>query len=555
MPIYETTDSLPSSTFDFVVVGAGAAGSVLAHRLSEDTNVTVLLLEAGPAYKEQPDLAIPSFCRIASPFTQRDWKYMSTEQKGLNGRVVPLPRGRVVGGSTALNTGDDGWSWDKIRPYMEKNEKLIIPVDEPNPSGGREPVELRRIGINYPQPYHERLLRASDEVKGGFAYSPSTSVNSGHPHGLTFWPTSIKNGTRSSAASAYLTPEVLARPNLHLLVNAHVARVVPDVAPDGRISCKTVEYFLEGQQNHLLRANAQKDLILSPGAFATPAILMRSGFGNKEHLASIGIQLVKDVPALGKRMIDHPWLGITLTVDDKATADEWMRDEKLREELLHQWQVTKSGPLSAPVGNLFAQVRLPEDSFAIQKYGDTSSEKNTPNYFAAFCNGFFGPPRELGNYLTVVISLLTPISRGSLTITSADPLAATVIDCGYLTEEHDVAIYRTAIRDVARVLRAEAWKDYVLGHTLDGINLDDDAALDTYIRSGAMSLYHNVATARMDTKSEGPGVVESKLRVKDVDGLRIVDASVLPFIPAATTQAPVYVVAERAADLIKSRRA
>ncbi|KZV86943.1 pyranose dehydrogenase [Exidia glandulosa HHB12029] len=541
MPIYETTDSLPSLTYDFIVVGAGAAGSVLAHRLSEDANVTVLLLEAGPTYKEQPDLAIPSFCRIASPFTQWDWKYMSTEQKGLNRRVVPLPRGRVVGGSTAINfmiymqgsddwnrlareTGDDGWSWNKIRPYMKKNEKLIIPVDEPNPSGEIEPVELRRIGINYSQPCDERLLRASDEVRGGFAYSPSTSVNSGHPHGLTFWPTSIRDGTRSSAASAYLTPEVLARPNLHVLVNAHVARVVPDVAPDGRISCKTVEYFLEGQQNHLLRANAQKELILSAGAFATPAILMRSGFGNKEQLASIGIQHVKDVPELGKRMIDHPWLGITLTVDDKATADD--------------------GPLSAPVGNLFAQVRLPEDSFAIKKYGDTSAGKSTPNYFAAFCNGFFGPPRESGNYLTVVISLLTPISRGSLTITSADPLAAPVIDCGYLTEEHDAAIYRTAIRDVAQVLRAEAWKGYVLGSTLDSINLDDDAALDAYIRNGAMSLYHNVATARMDTTSEGPGVVDRKLRVKDVDGLRIVDASVL---------APVYVAAERAADLIKSR--
>ncbi|KAF8912301.1 alcohol oxidase [Mucidula mucida] len=555
--------------YDFVIVGAGPGGSTVANRLTEDASNSVLLVEAGGANDGDITVDVPLLCTRLTPNTPYDWNYTTIPQAGLNNRVVPFPTGFGLGGSTSVNclvytrgssadidtwaemTGDEGWSWANMLPYFMKSEKFNLPRDGHDPTGqylpefhGTEGV----IGVSLPgfsRAIDDRIMNTTSEL-AEFPYA--IDMNSGEQLGVGWVQALVDTGARSSA-KAHLTGPAAARSNLDILLHTKVARVVQTGATeDGVLSFRGVE-VLDTTDGSFKTLQAKKEVILSAGSVNTPNILMHSGIGESALLSSLGIDVLVDLPSVGKNLTDHVGVSSTFIVNSTKTWDTIIRNETLLNGWLEEWQESRTGILVDTSENHAAWLRLPDNATIWETHADPSSGNLTAHYEFLFQNGL-NSVTESGNYLNLPTACVSPTSRGFVSINSSDPFAIPLVSPNLLNEEIDLLIVREAIKSARRFMAAPAWDGYVLGSLNNNATTDEE--IDEFVRNNAVSFFHPVSTSSMSPKGAQYGVVDPDLLVKGVEGLRIVDASVIPRLPAAHTSGPVYAMAERAADIIKA---
>ncbi|TEB27135.1 alcohol oxidase [Coprinellus micaceus] len=560
------------TTFDYVIVGGGAAGAVLANRLTENRSVSVLLLEAGPDNTGKIEAVVPYiYSRLFG--SDWNWNYTIVPQPGLNNRVVPYFRGHVLGGSTEINgmtytrgpasdwnrianyLGDQSWNWNNMQSYFKKNEQFVPGTNDngrflSSTHGTSGPIGVSLNQVN--QWILEPTLTAAQQ-SGVWAFNQDN--NDGDPIGISWQQFAIKGGQRSSAATGYLNQQVRARSNLKIQVNSRATRLVP-VAGSNPLTFSTVEY-----KNDVTGATGQvtarRDIILSAGVIDTPALLLRSGLGPTADVQAAGITPLVNLPAVGQHFVDHAGTPIAWQVNTTLTDDEIDKNSTLLNQLLDEWNASKTGRLTTTSLAHIQFSRLPSNASIFQTVSDPQEGKaDAPHFEALLANKWtlLAPRPATGNFVGMTHFCLSPLSRGSVRLNPQNPQGAPLIDSGSLSHPFDIFTLRYAIRQTARFFQAPVWRTYNAQPVFDPAILDSDSALDEYIRNNSFGGAHGVATAKIGKANSpaGTDVVGPDFRVKGVSGVRVVDASVIPFSPGGHAMVPVYVVAEKAADIIKA---
>ncbi|KAH6904191.1 aryl-alcohol oxidase [Coprinopsis sp. MPI-PUGE-AT-0042] len=570
--IVDDFQALPATEYDFVIVGGGTAGCVMANRLSENPLHNILLIEAGPNGEGVLNLSIPAYNGRFGP-SEYDWGYKTVPQPGLNNRTDVVPRGFVLGGSSSINgmvytrgsaddynrwanlTGDAGWAWDNLLPYFLKSEKWTLPADNHDIRGEYDPAFHSTEGIvgvslpGYPQAIDATLLEAAQEV----GYPFDLDMNDGVSLGIGWEQMTVANGTRSSSAFAYLASPYASRANLHVVVNHRATKLIQKEALDYEGSTipdfRTVT-FSEKDSTTSYNVTAAREVILSAGSIGTPQLLLLSGIGDAVELEDAGIQPTVDLPSVGKNLTEHPTVSTIWNVT-RATVIDVSQNQTYQEEVLNEWQVNRTGPLTNFGFSLFTWSRLPDAWPGWAQHGDPSSGSNSPHLetLSLSPGGAYPLP---GPIIVSAVVLLTPTSRGTVKLNTTDLLGDPLIDLGLLTSDFDIRALRQGIAEAKEIFSAQAWAGWGLELTGPLSEATSDEQVDEAIRNLASNTYHPVSTAMMTPEDASYGVVNPDLRVKKVSGLRVVDASIMPHIPTGHTQAPVYAIAERAADIVKA---
>jgi choline dehydrogenase len=520
--------------YDYAIVGAGSAGCVLAARLSEDPNCQVLLLEAGPPDKKL-EIRIPAaFNKLFK--TKYDWAYETEPQANLEGRVMFWPRGKTLGGSSSLNAqmyvrgnaldydhwaelGNKGWSFDEVLPYFERSERS----ERGNAPGRGASGPLNVADLRDPNPTTLAFLQAAEQ-----AGIPRTSdVNGPVQDGLDYTQVTQKRGRRWSAADAYLKP-ARQRRNLTVTTGAHALRIILEGA-----RAVAIEYVADGTT----RREPAHEVIVCGGAINSPQLLMLSGIGPADELAAHDLPVVQDLPGVGKNLQDH--LAIMDIVHSKEPVT-LAAAESLSN--LARFLTRGRGMLTSNVGEACGFVR-------------TRPELDAPDLELAFApvpfinHGLAPPP---GHGITIGSIAVTPRSVGEITLSSADPFAAPRIEPNYLSDAdgEDLRVLVEGSKIARRIFDALAFARYVGDPLLPPTRPTTDDEIIEHIRRDSQTLYHPVGTCKMGTDDRA--VVDPELRVHGIEGLRVVDASVMPTIPRGHTHASTVMIAEKAADLIRS---
>ncbi|KAF9005524.1 aryl-alcohol oxidase [Cyathus striatus] len=570
--IYLSFQELPTDRFDFVIVGGGLAGLVIANRLTEIPSFTVLVVEAGPSNEGVIDSVVPFFgYRLDTGYTPWDWNSTMVPQPELNNRTLLYTRGHILGGSSSHNgliyargssddydhwanvTEDSDWSWMNILPYILKGEGWTPPADHHNTSGQYDPSFHSVKGPlsvslpGYHQIIDDSVIQTTRELPDIFPFVQD--INTGRFLGIGWTQSTIGHGVRSSSATAYLSP-VVSRPNLHVLLGARVTRVLQTSRKN--LSFGKVE-FVSDINSTMANANnvfAEKEIILSAGVIGTPQLLLNSGIGDTDELKAVGVNPVVHLPDVGKNLSNH--LILDASWISNTTGNDLVQNVTLLTESLAEWNRSKTGPLVAPSSSQMGGIRLPSNSSVFINQTDPTPGPNTPHIYFATSepNGFFQsvPGIELVGLTGWVVA---PQSRGHVTISSNNPLDEPTIDAGFLTHEYDMLVAIEVIKYIRKFFTAPVWKDILVApyHPTQDEVTDDQ--IEAYIRQSAIAASHGAGTAAMSPKGAGYGVVDPDLNVKGTSGLRVVDGSVIPSATSGNNQAPIYAVAERAADLIK----
>ncbi|PPQ95024.1 LOW QUALITY PROTEIN: hypothetical protein CVT25_000487, partial [Psilocybe cyanescens] len=624
--VLQHISELSTTTYDFIIVGGVNAGAVVANRLSENPSFQVLLIEAGPTFahilgfyaanldeirnEEVLNAVVPGF---SGNFQKSiyDWNYTTVSGEGINNRTIDYPKGRILGGCSSHNsmvytrgskddydrwaqiTGDPGWSWENLMPYIlqvylanhcvssvlkrvsSQNERWSFSAYRNDTAGDFDPSVHGYHGMmttTLPTNHRFQSRRSPKEIPSTFPFL--RDLNSGTPLGLGqslveclltlgrcvgFLQASIEDGSRSSSATAYLSERYTSRKNLHVLLNTKVLRIRGSGTANNSFNIVEIS-----DTKTILRAS--KEIILSSGTINTPQIRMSSGIGDREALEKLNITSVLHLPSVGKNLTDQPIASVIFSVNSTGMWDTSVVisnssspspslirmygslniNVTLQDTAMAEWNQSRTGPYASPVTNFLAWSRLPSNSTVITTYVDPSAGKNTPHFEFIPVTALTqeSQPGLLGGISAVVV---TP---SSLTLNETDPFGKPNIDLGYLTAEFDIHALTEGIKLAQKFYSVPVWKDYIIEQILPPANATDDELRD-YIRSTVGSAFHGVGTTAMSARGATYGVVDPDLRVKGVSGLRIVDASVMPFITSAHTQAPVYAIAERASDLIK----
>ncbi|RXW16745.1 hypothetical protein EST38_g9110 [Candolleomyces aberdarensis] len=512
-----------------------------------------------------------------------DWNYTTVPQVMVNNRSIEYRRGFVLGGSSSVNTmvytrgsrddydlwgrvsGDPKtWSWEALQKWILKSEKWTAPVGGRDPTGQYDPRYHGtdgpiRVSLTWsgPDDFDRRASRNTEIQK---EFIEKLDSNDGEPAGLCAYYTvflldenlkeaSLKawtqwtfgGGERNSAATGYLGSRARGRPNLSIILNVHVKKVLPSTQ-DGkrRLDIRTVEIGSKSS-NVTLRVTARKEVILSAGAFGTPHILLNSGIGEESHLDSVGVKMVHRLPDVGRGMSDHVCAMVTYTLNATTPSID-------EEAALRQWQANRTGPLAEwrEAGRRILWSKFPKSSPLLRQYGDPASGPHAPHIEIPF--------NAAGPTMAAFAVLLTPHSRGTVKLASSNPFDDPLIDPGYLSHPFDIQALTEGIRITKRWFDSPAWDGLITGFL--GPDPDNatwsETAFQNALKESVGTFLHPVGTAAMSASSSAAGVVDHELKVKGVHGLRVVDASAIPYVPTAHTQAAVYVLAERAADIIKS---
>jgi len=522
--------------FDYIIVGAGSAGCVLANRLSESGTESVLLIEAG-GKDDNWLFRMPLGFMMAAANPMYDWGYSSEPDAKLAGRSMPLPRGRVHGGSSSVNgmiymrghsddydgwaqMGARGWSYADVLPYFRKMETSWRGAGKYH--GGSGPLSVTPVDGSrlFQEPIRQSVVAAG--------YAESDDLSGAEQEGFSGCEVTVdRKGRRASTARAYLKP-ALKRPNLTVLSGAQATRVLIE---DRRAVGVEVS-----QHGRLSLVHARKEVVLSGGAYNSPQLLMLSGIGPAAQLAALGIPVQVDAPGVGRDLSEHPLVYMTFAARDASFLNE-LRFDRAAWSVL-RWIATGKGPFASQITSGVQMLR-------------TRPELERPNIQLVFlpvrldAKLWYPFGKRQSHVLSVMVMQLHPESRGTVELRSSDPLAKPRIDLNLLSTPTDFADIRGGIAAVREIFAASPLREMVEKEIAPG----SDADLDDFIRNNLKITQHPTGTCRM---GEDPGaVVDSHLRVKGISGLRVVDASVMPTVPGANINAAVIMVAERASDLIR----
>jgi len=530
--------------FDYIVIGAGTAGCVLAARLSEDPAHSVCLIEAGGS-EQHPYIRIPAAVGAAIMSPKFGWGLTTVPQQHVNGRQIPLPRGKVIGGSGSINgmayyrgpardyddwaaQGNPGWSYAELLPYFLRSEH--------NPEYAGSPYHATGgpMGVSFPRS-RNRLCEAFNASIAALGYEECKDFNVPEPHGYGYRQGTIWNGRRVSTASAYLRP-AMQRPNLEVLTETLTRRILLDGKRAVGVEIQTGD--------RVRSIGARKEVVLSAGAYHSPHVLLHSGIGDERDLQSWGIEPLHHLPAVGRNLHDHPSAFVVMDMEDSTSYGlSW---KALPRDFVNLWQyvLTKSGPLSS---NLFET----------NAYIKTQPGLDRPDMQVVFqpARRNIRPfPIPLGHGFVVAVVCLYPKSRGRVRLSGPDPLAAPLIDLALLSEEADLESLIKGLTLARKIISHNAFAKYRARERAPGSAVTDDQALADYIKETLVTVHHPGSTCRMGPAGEQT-VVDHELKVHGLEGLRVADASIYPRVVGGNTNASVVAIAEKAADMILGKPA
>ncbi len=523
-------------SFSYIIVGAGAAGCVVANRLSADPKNTVLLLEAG-GKDWNPLIHIPiGFTKLTSPNV--NWGFSTVPQPEMNEREMWYPQGRTLGGSTSINAmiyirgnkedydkwgsaGNAGWDYQKVLPYFKKSENNERLNNEYHGIGG----DMNVTQQTQSNPLTRAFVRSAQEVGIPFNYD----VNGVSQDGVTFYDVTQRNVKRESSATAFLNP-AKKRSNLTVLTHSHGSRIIVKSG-----EAVGLEFLQNGKP---CVARAEKEVIASSGAVNSPKLLLLSGIGPAEELRKLGIEVIHDLPGVGKNFQDHMDVYITAETAPVSYNMEDRPDRAIRHAI--QYMLYKTGPITACVAEAGAFIRSSDkvDSPDIQIHC-------LPAYVIDH-----GRKRVKGHGITINTCNLRPKSIGSVTLRNGDPMAHPLIDpnfCGD-AEGHDWKISLEGFKWGRKILAAEAFAPYIKKEFMPGVDVQDEGQIRKYIKEWSKTDYHPVGSCKMG--SDNMAVVDTQLRVHGLKGLRVIDASIMPTLISGNTQAPSIMIGEKGAAII-----
>jgi choline dehydrogenase len=526
--------------FDYIVVGAGSAGCVMANRLSANPKSRVLVMEAG-GRDNWIWFHIPVGYLFAIGNPRSDWMFQTEKEPGLNGRSLAYPRGKVVGGCSAINAmismrgqaadydhwrqlGLSGWGWDDVLPVFKRLDDHFLGDTEHHGAGGEWRVERPRVKWD--------VLNAVEKAAIEMGIPVTADFNTGDNFGVGYFHVNQKRGVRWSSARAFLKP-VLGRPNLQLETGVLVEKLVFE----GR-RCVGVQFRQDGR---LVEARARGEVILSAGAVGSPQILQLSGVGPAEWLGEQGIAPVLDKPGVGRNLQDHLQQRAIYKVSGVKTLNETYHSLIRRALMGAEYALFQTGPLTM----------APSQMGIFTKSSPDQERINIEFHIQPLSLDKFGEPLHRFPAITVSACNLRPTSRGTIRLRSADPAAKPVIAPNYLSTPEDRRVAADAIRATRKLMKQPAMQPYKPEEYLPGPTVgDDDAALAKAAGDIGTTIFHPVGTAKMGLPSDPVAVVDERLRVFGLERLRVVDASVMPTITSGNTNTPTIMIADKAARMV-----
>ncbi|MBC7414833.1 MAG: GMC family oxidoreductase N-terminal domain-containing protein [Herminiimonas sp.] len=535
-----------AGVYDYIIIGAGSAGCVLANRLTQDANISVLLIEAG-AKDDYIWIHIPVgylYC-IDNPRT--DWRFRTEADIGLNGRSLIYPRGKVLGGSSSINgmiymrgqardydewsdlTGDASWRWDSVLPLFMKSEDHHGGADAFHGAGGEWRVEKQRLSWS--------ILDAFQGAAAQSGIPKTDDFNRGDNEGCGYFDVNQKRGIRWNTAKAFLKT-AKRRGNLDIMTGCHVERLTTESGPEG-VRCSGVEFNGGGREWH---AQSRRETILAAGAIGSPHLLQVSGIGPADILRQHGVSVVADLPGVGENLQDHLQMRMAFKVNNAKTlntmAGNWVGKMKIGLE----YALFQSGPMSM----------APSQLGAFTRSDASQASANLEYHVQPLSLEKFGDPLHAFPAFTASVCNLRPTSRGHVRLGSGSALTAPKISTNYLSTEEDLDVAAAALRLTRRIVAAPALARYAPQEFKPGIQYQTDAELRQVAGDIGTTIFHPVGTCKMGRPDDPMAVVDSQLRVRGVAGLRVVDASIMPTITSGNTNSPTIMIAEKAAQMIRA---
>jgi choline dehydrogenase len=540
------TDPIPQfqQTYDYIIIGAGTAGCVLAARLSENPANQVCLIEAGGSEKH-PFITIPAAVGCAIMSKKFGWGLWTEPQEALNGRMVPLPRGKVIGGCGSINgmayyrgdgkdyddwaeEGNPGWDFAHLLPYFLRSEHNPELADSPyHYTGGPMGVSF----IKKPNRLCEAFNQAMEDL--GFTYCDD--FNAAHPNGYGYRQGTIWKGKRVSTASTYLRP-AMNRKNLTVLDSTSTRRILFE-------GSRAAGVEIQGKDGVIKALGAGKEVLLSSGAYHSPHILLNSGVGDSEHLGAVGVPVVHHLSGVGRNLHDHP---STYTALDMSNSTSYGISWKaLPRDVVQffQYALFRGGPMASNLFETNAYIKtLPESDRPDMQLVFQPARRNIKPF-----------PIPINHGYAVATVCLYPRSRGAVTLAGNDPLAAPLIDLALGKEQADIDDLVRGLKLARQVTLHRSFGKYEADERVPGADIQSDEELDAYVRETLITVHHPGSSCRMGNSDTD--VVNHELKVHGLDNLRVIDASIYPRVPAANTNASVVAIAEKGADMILGKPA
>jgi len=536
------------TTFDYIVIGGGTAGALMCNRLTRDSQKRTLLIEAGRK-DDYHWIHIPVgylYC-IGNPRT--DWLYSTEPDAGLNGRTLRYPRGKTLGGSSSINgmiymrgqardydqwaalTGDDEWRWQNVLPAFKQHEDHYLGADEMHGAGGEWRVEKQRLRWD--------ILDAFALAAQEAGIPHSSDFNRGSNEGVGYFQVNQKNGWRWNTAKAFLRPTCYGRPNFEMWVNAHVTKLIVETQPDGTQRCTGVQVW-DGHE--MVTAHATREVVLCGGSIGSPQLLQLSGIGPADLLQQHGIALVADLPGVGANLQDHLQIRAVFKIEGAPTLNVLASSTLGKAKIGLEYLMKRTGPMSMAPSQLGAFTR-------------SSPEHEYPNleyHVQPLSLDAFGEPLHSFPAFTASVCNLNPTSRGTVRIRSGRYQDAPAIVPNYLSTAEDRKVAADSLRLTRRIAAQPALARYKPEEWKPGVQYQSDEELARLAGDIATTIFHPVGTTKMGADNDPMAVLDSRLRVRGIQGLRVVDAGAMPTITSGNTNSPTLMMAEKAAAWMRA---